>query len=59
MCSSDLEIDGIGSARAKALLKYFGTIKNIKEADIEELQAAPTMNKPAAVTLYNYFHNDD
>ncbi|HHZ05226.1 MAG TPA: excinuclease ABC subunit UvrC [Clostridiales bacterium] len=53
------EIDGIGSARAKALLKYFGTIKNIKEADIEELQAAPTMNKPAAVTLYNYFHNDD
>ncbi|MEE1155408.1 MAG: helix-hairpin-helix domain-containing protein, partial [Acutalibacteraceae bacterium] len=55
--SSLTEIDGIGEKRAKALLKHFGTIANIKEADLTELENAPTMNTVVAKTVYRYFHN--
>ncbi|WP_027409521.1 excinuclease ABC subunit UvrC [Anoxybacteroides tepidamans] len=40
------DIPGIGEKRKKALLKYFGSVKNMKEATIEELQKA---NIPRAV----------
>lgn len=30
-------IDGIGKARAKELLKHFGSLKKIREADVEEI----------------------
>lgn len=33
-------IPGVGEKRKKALLKHFGSLKNIKEATIEELQKA-------------------
>lgn len=54
--SSLTEIEGVGERRAKALLKHFGTIANIKEADLQELETAPTMNKVVARTVYSYFH---
>ena len=53
--SSLTKIDKIGVTRAKALLKHFGTIKNIEIADLEELEKAPTMNKESAKSVYNYF----
>lgn len=56
--SSLTEINGIGEKRAKALLKHFGTISNIREADLEELEQAPTMNTVVAKTVFNYFHNN-
>lgn len=31
------QIDGIGKMRAKALLKHFGSLKKIREADVEEI----------------------
>ena len=52
------EIDGIGKKRAKELLRYFRTIKNISNASLEELESAPGMTHPAAVNVYNYFHED-
>lgn len=54
--SSLTEIEGIGTARAKALLNYFGTVKRIKEAELSELTAAPSMNKAAAQNVFDYFH---
>lgn len=54
--SSLTSIDGIGTERAKALLKHFRTITNISNADLEELENAPKMNKTAAAAVYNYFH---
>jgi excinuclease ABC subunit C len=39
-------IPGVGEKRKKALLKHFGSIKNMKEATVEELQEA---NIPRAV----------
>lgn len=53
--SSLTEIPGIGPARAAALIKHFKTVKRISEADIEELENAPTMNKPAARLVYDWF----
>lgn len=57
--SSLTSIDGIGETRAKALLKFFKTIKRISEADVEELMNAPTMTRPAAEAVYKHFHSQD
>ena len=53
-----IEIDGIGKKRAKELLRYFRTLKNISNASVEELESAPGMTHPAAVSVYNYFHSE-
>ncbi len=57
--SSLTEIDGVGEKRAKALLKHFGTISNIKEADLAELEQAPTMNSVVARMVFKYFHSGE
>ena len=50
------EIDGIGDARRKALLQYFGSAEKVKEAEIEELASVKTMNRRAAEAVYEFFH---
>lgn len=57
--SSLTDIEGIGTVRAKNLLKHFGSIKNIREAEIEELENAPGMTRNAANAVYSYFHRED
>lgn len=57
--SNLLSIEGIGAARAKALLKYFQTIRRIGEASVEELTSAPSMNRAAAEKVYAYYHPDE
>lgn len=49
-------IEGIGETRAKALLKHFRTVAAINGADLQELEAAPGMTKPAAKRVYDFFH---
>ena len=50
------EIPGIGPARRKALMKYFGSIEKIREADEEELMKVESMNAGSARAVYAYFH---
>lgn len=57
--SSLTDIDTIGEVRAKALLKYFRTITNIRNADLKELENCPKMTHDSAVAVYNYFHNEN
>jgi excinuclease ABC subunit C len=52
------EIPNIGSIRQKALIKYFGSIDNIKKAPAEELAKAPKMNLPLAQRIYIFFHSE-
>lgn len=52
------EIDGIGKKRAKELMRFFRTIRKISTATVEELEQAPGMTHPAAVSVYNYFHEE-
>ena len=54
-----VEIDGIGSARAKALLQRFKTVARIKQADIEELMTVKGMTLPAAEAVYGFYHKND
>ena len=50
------DISGIGPARRKALMRYFGDIQKIKTAPVEELCKVPSMNEAAAMAVYKYFH---
>lgn len=56
--STLLSIEGIGPARAKALLKHFRTVGAVAQAGITELEKVPGMNASAAQTLYRFFHPD-
>ena len=57
--SSLEEIPSIGKKRAKELLRFFRTIKNIANASVQELEQAPGMTRPSAVSVFNYFHQDE
>lgn len=49
------DIGGIGPARRKSLLRHFKTIEAIRDAEVEELLAAPQMNQRAAEAVYSFF----
>jgi excinuclease ABC subunit C len=51
------EIPGIGPVRQKELLKFFGTVEEIKEATEEELAKAPKMDATSAQNVYRFYHN--
>ncbi len=57
--STLLSIEGVGPARAKALLKHFRTVAAVGSASLAELEAAPGMTKPAAKQVYNFFHQEE
>lgn len=44
-------IIGIGPAKKKALLKHFGSVKKIKEAEVEEIEKVPGINKNLAQSI--------
>lgn len=44
-------ITGIGPAKKKALLKHFGSVKKIKEAEVEEIEKVPGINKNLAQSI--------
>ncbi len=50
------DIPGIGPARRKALMRYFKGLEPIREASVEELMKADTMNERAAKSVYHFFH---
>jgi excinuclease ABC subunit C len=50
------EIPGIGPARKKALLHHFGSAREVKQAGVAELQAAPGISSEIARRIYGFFH---
>lgn len=50
------EVDGIGEARKKKLLNHFKSVKKMKEATLEELEAV--IPKNTALKLYEVMHKD-
>ncbi len=58
MLRTELEsVEGIGKARAAALLKHFGSLKKIKEATPDQLCEAKGMTRSAAQKIYEHFHS--
>lgn len=50
------DIDGIGPARRKALMRQYLSLEDIKKASVEELANVPSMNEKAAESVYKFFH---
>ena len=50
------DIDGIGPARRKALMRHYLSLDAIRAASVEELAKIPSMNEKAAESVYNFFH---
>ncbi len=53
------QIPGVGEKRAKALLKYFGSLKGIQNADLQSLYAVDGLSRPAAEAIFDYFHKTE
>ncbi len=51
------EIPGIGAARKRALLNHFGSARGVKQAGLEDLQAAPGISRGTARKIYEFFHS--
>ncbi|MCI7812233.1 MAG: excinuclease ABC subunit UvrC [Lachnospiraceae bacterium] len=51
------DIEGIGPARRKSLMRTFVSLDAIREASLEELQKAPSMNRQSALKVYEFFHS--
>ncbi len=56
--SSLTKIEGVGEARAKALLKHFGTIENLKNAEIDDILLVDKINRPTAEKIFMHFHQN-
>ena len=53
------DIEGIGPARRKALMRRFGSLENIKNAGVEELSQTESFNKRAAQQVYDFLHKSE
>ena len=59
MVASSLEgIEGLGDARAKRLLKEFGTVRAIKAAALEQLLDMSWLPENVARNVYRHFHHE-
>lgn len=51
------QIPGIGESRRKKLLKTFGSVKAVRQADLAALEAV--LPKPAALSVYQHFRTKE
>ncbi len=50
------EVTGIGAARKKALLRHFGSAKDVAAAGLQDLKAVPGISVATAKKIYDHFH---
>jgi excinuclease ABC subunit C len=48
-------VPGIGPGRQRQLLRHFGSLKKVREATVEELAAAPGMNRGVAEAVHAHW----
>ena len=53
------DIKGIGEVRRKALMRHFGSIEKIAEAEVSDLLEVEGMTIPAAESVYLFFHQEE
>ncbi|TVR01765.1 MAG: excinuclease ABC subunit UvrC [Deltaproteobacteria bacterium] len=49
-------IPGIGSGRRTALLRHFGSLRRVREAQLTELESVPGFSRKLAFSVYDHFH---
>jgi len=52
------EVEGIGPARKKALLRRFGSVRRIREASVEEVAETPGVNRELAERLKSHLSRE-
>lgn len=52
------DIKGVGEKKAKLLLRAFRSVKKIKDASLEEIEAVPGIDKLTAKNVYTYFNGE-
>ena len=50
------EIPGLGRKRAQALLRHFGSVKRVREAQLAELRAMPGLPEKLAREIHALYH---
>tara|TARA_Y100001960_G_C14156722_1_gene578702 strand:- start:303 stop:575 length:273 start_codon:yes stop_codon:yes gene_type:complete len=50
------DIEEVGPNRKKSLMRYFGTIEQIKRASIQDLIKVPGLGEKTATSIYNHFN---
>ena len=52
------EVTGIGAARKKALLRHFGSAKDVAAAGLADLQSVEGVSAATAKKIYDHFHTE-
>ena len=52
------EVSGIGAARKKALLRHFGSAKDVAAAGLQDLKSVPGISAAMAKKIYDHFHSE-
>lgn len=53
------DIPGVGENRKKALLQAFGSVDEIKKANVEDIQAVPGISRALAETIFDALNRED
>ncbi|MDO4322772.1 MAG: excinuclease ABC subunit UvrC [Lachnospiraceae bacterium] len=53
------DIEGIGPTRRKALMRTFKSLEAVRDATLEQLANAPSMNMRSAQQVYDFFHSKE
>ncbi len=51
------EIEGIGASRKRDLLNHFGSVDEISQASLKDIEKVSGISKKTAEKIYNYFHS--
>lgn len=54
-----LGIFGVGSAAARDLINYFGSLEKISKASVDELQNVPDIGGVTAKNIFNFFNDTE
>lgn len=57
--SSFDDLPGVGAIKARALRETFGTIKELRNATVNQIAHVPGISPPLAKKIYEYLKNDD
>lgn len=53
------EVEGVGTAKARNLLKHFRTLTAVRNATIEELCEVEGISEKIAANIYKHYHRDE
>ncbi|MFC6707235.1 excinuclease ABC subunit UvrC [Flexivirga alba] len=53
------DIPGLGAVRRKTLLREFGSVKRLRAASVEQIEAVPGIGPTLAATVHSHLREDD